>query len=113
MQVRGQAPAIRMPGHSIGIAKPPFHYRWKVGCQPNLVGVVPFVPLFLSSVQRIRAPVVEGNPRNSSSKRELVLIAIMSERAWPERAEVNFSNCKFRTASAFLLWAASSPSSRP
>ena len=46
----------RSQRHSIVIAKPPFHYGWTVGCQPNLVGVVPFVPPFLSSVQRIRAP---------------------------------------------------------
>jgi hypothetical protein len=51
--------------HWLVIARPPFHYRWTEGCQPNLVGVVPFAPLFLSSVERIRAPVVEGNLRNS------------------------------------------------
>jgi hypothetical protein len=45
-------------------AKPPFRYRWMGGCQPNLVGVFPFVPRFLSSVQRIRAPAVEETLHN-------------------------------------------------
>ena len=37
--------------------KLPFRYRWMVECRPNLAGVVPFLPLLLSSAQRIRAPV--------------------------------------------------------
>ena len=40
-------------------------------------------------------------------------MATMLERAWPERADVSFSSCKFRTASSFLLCEASSPSNRP
>ena|SRR5580698_10263515 len=51
--------------HSIMIAKPPFHYRWTVGCQPNPVGVLPFVLPLRSSAQRIRAPVAEENLRSA------------------------------------------------
>jgi hypothetical protein len=50
---------------SIVIAKPPFRYRWTVGCQPDLVGALPFVPLLRSSAQHIRAPVAEENLRSA------------------------------------------------
>ena len=40
------------------------NHRLSFGCRPNLVGVVPFVSLLLSSARHIRVPAVEGTPRN-------------------------------------------------
>ena len=57
----------RVPGIAFGsiapcdIAKLPRN----VGCQPNLVGVPPFVPPLRSFAQHIRAPVVEENLQNA------------------------------------------------
>jgi hypothetical protein len=51
----------------IATAKLPFRHRLMMGCQPSLVGVVPFLPLLLSSAQHMRAPVVEENRRNSQA----------------------------------------------
>jgi hypothetical protein len=51
----------------IAIAKLPFRRRLVMGCQPNPVGVVPFLPLLLSSVQHMRAPVAAENRRNSQA----------------------------------------------
>ncbi len=48
----------------IKLAKLPFRYRW-MGCQPNLVGAVPFLPLLPSSAQHMRALVAAENLRNS------------------------------------------------
>lgn len=41
------------------------HQSRRLGCQLNLVEVAPFGPLLRSSARHIRAPVVEGNLRNS------------------------------------------------
>jgi hypothetical protein len=49
------------------LAKLPFRYRAMMGCQPNLVGVVPFLPPLLSSAQHMRAPVVAETLRNSQA----------------------------------------------
>src|SRR6266478_1799974 len=64
--------ASKNPRNALGSQRPSIviatllsRYRWMAGCQLNLAGVVPFVPLFLSSVQRMRAPVVEENSHNS------------------------------------------------
>ena len=59
--------SLLQPAPSIMLAKLPFRYRSMMGCQPNLVGVVPFLPLLLSSAQHMRAPVVEETLRNSQA----------------------------------------------
>ena len=41
------------------------HHSRRLACQLNLVEAAPFGPLLRSSAQHIRAPVVEGNLRNS------------------------------------------------
>ncbi|MGB8579739.1 MAG: hypothetical protein WCD47_02870, partial [Candidatus Sulfotelmatobacter sp.] len=56
-----------------------------------------------SSAQHIRALAAEEMLRNSSSNPEIVLMAVISDRAWPERAEVSLCSCKSRIASSSLL----------
>jgi transcriptional regulator GlxA family with amidase domain len=58
---------VAEPAPSIMLAKLPFRYRSMVGCQPNLAGVVPFLPPLLSSAQHMRAPVVAETLRNSQA----------------------------------------------
>ncbi len=55
----------RQPSPSTMLAKLLFRHRLMMGCQPNLVGVVPFLPLLLSSVQHMRA-LVEAEILRSS-----------------------------------------------
>ena len=55
------------PAPSVMLAKLPFRHRSMMGCQPNLVGVVPFLPPLLASAQHMRAPVVAETLRNSQA----------------------------------------------
>src|ERR1700757_5174281 len=63
----GEGNPCYQPALSIMLAKLPFRYRSMMGCQPNLVGVVPFLPPLLSSAQHMRALVVAETLRNSQA----------------------------------------------
>ena len=63
----GEANIRGQPSPSTMLAKLLFRHRLMMGCQPNLVGVVPFLPLLLSSAQHMRAPVEAETLRSSQA----------------------------------------------